>query len=231
VIGAHGAGAIAGIVSAHATNEEIFLFERLVRESLQGRVAGVAWSPPDATHDDFLIDGDKNPNTAGLRLLTGDDAGVDALLADAVAGNVRALILLRTDLAASHGDALLTQLGDHVDFVIALDTHFNATSEIADFLLPIASFAETDGTFVNRGHRVQRVREAFHAPAQALPAWLLLSQLRADLGRHPIPSDASAVFTELSAAHVPFRHQSYATIGEQGLPIHAPPGPNPASAS
>ena len=72
-------------------------------------MAGVSWSPPDATHDDFLIDRDKNPNTAGLRLLTGDDAGVDALLADAAAGRLRALILLRTDLAASHGDALVTQ--------------------------------------------------------------------------------------------------------------------------
>ena len=48
ILGAHGAGAIAGIVSAQATNEELFLFERLVRETLQGRTAGVSWSPPDA---------------------------------------------------------------------------------------------------------------------------------------------------------------------------------------
>ena len=61
---------IAGIISAQATNEEVFLFERLMREALSGRVAGLSWSPPDASHDDLLIDRDKNPNTAGLRALT-----------------------------------------------------------------------------------------------------------------------------------------------------------------
>jgi NADH-quinone oxidoreductase subunit G len=228
VLGAHGAGAIAGIVSAQATNEEIFLFERLLRETLEGRVAGVSWSPPNALHDDFLIDADKNPNSAGLRVLAADGDGMAPLLADAAAKRVRVLILLRTDLTPSHGETVVTQLGEQVDYVVALDTHFSATAEIADVLLPIASFAETDGTFINRGGRVQRVREAFRPPAQSRAAWQVLSELRADLGRHPVPADASAVFTELAAAHAPFRHLSYTTIATQGAPIDSPqPSPNP----
>src|SRR6185369_10846545 len=85
VLGASGGGAVAGIASAQATNEELFVFARLLRESLGGRAAGVSWSPPDAYHDDFLIDRDKNPNTNGVRLLLGDADGVAALLADAAA--------------------------------------------------------------------------------------------------------------------------------------------------
>jgi predicted molibdopterin-dependent oxidoreductase YjgC len=223
----HGAGAIAGIVSAQATDEEIFLFERLLT-TLEGRIAGLSWSPPDASHDNFLIDADKNPNGAGLRLLTAGGTTVDALLADAAKGTVRALVLLRTDLAASHGHAAVTQLGEQVDYVVALDTHFSPTAEIADVLLPIGTFAETDGTFVNRRGRVQRVREAIRPPAQARPGWMVLSQLRADLARHPEPADASAVFTELAAVQAPFRHLSYATIGDHGLPVD---GPSAADAS
>ena len=79
------------------------------------------------------------------------------------ARDVRALLLLRTDLSASHGEDAVTQLGEQVDYVVVLDTHFGPTAEIADVLLPIASFAETDGTFVNRGGRVQRIREAIPA--------------------------------------------------------------------
>jgi NADH-quinone oxidoreductase subunit G len=218
---AHGAGAIVGIASAQATNEEIFLLERLLRGSLDGRLAGLSWSPADASHDDFLIDRDKNPNTAGLRLLAADADGVDAVLADAAKGTVRAVVLLRTDLAASHGEAAVTQLGEHVDYVAALDTHFTPTAEIADVLLPLATFAETDGTFVNRRGRVQRIREAIQPPAQARPGWMVLSQLRADLARHPEPADASAVFTELAAAHAAFRHLSYTAIGSLGLPVEA----------
>jgi predicted molibdopterin-dependent oxidoreductase YjgC len=123
----------------------------------------------------------------------------------------------------------VTQLGDQVEYVVALDTHFSPTAEIADVLLPIASFAETDGTFVSRGGRVQRVREAFRPPAQSRAGWQVLSELRADLGRHAVPADASAVFTELAAAHAPFRHLSYAAIGTQGAALDAPqPAANPA---
>jgi NADH-quinone oxidoreductase subunit G len=216
----YGPGSVAGIVSAQATNEEIFLFARLLSE-VEGRVAGLSWSPPDAFHDEFLIDHDKNPNSAGLRLLAGGD-GVGALLGDAAAGRIRAVLLLRTDLTAPHGEQPVTALGEQVDFVVALDTHFSATAEIADVLLPIASFAETDGTFVNRGARVQRVREAIRPPAQSRAGWLVLSELLGDLGAHPVAADASAVFTDLAASQARFRHLSYATIGDAGLPLDAP---------
>jgi NADH-quinone oxidoreductase subunit G len=217
ILGAHGAGAIAGIASARATNEELFLFERLVRETLQGRSAGVSWSPPNASHDDFLIDADKNPNSTGLRVLLAGGDDIATALDQAAKGTIRALILLRSDLTASHGEQAVTLLGEQVEYVVVLDTHFGPTAEIADVLLPIATFAETDGTFVNRKGRVQRVRAAIRPPAQAQPGWLVLSQLEAALSRHPVPADAAVVFTELAAAHAPFRHMSYATLGASGL--------------
>jgi NADH-quinone oxidoreductase subunit G len=231
ILGAHGAGAIGGIVSAQATNEEVYLFERLLRETLEGRLAGLSWSPPGALHDDFLIDRDKNPNTAGLRALATGGVGVDALLRESAAGTLRAAILLRVDLSAPYGDEVITQLGTQLDYVVVLDTHFSRTAEIADILLPIGTFAETDGTFINRGGRVQRVRSAIQPPAQARPGWQVLSELRGDLGRHPVPADANAVFTELAAAHAPFRHLSYAKIGERGMPLEAPAAPAPAAMS
>jgi NADH-quinone oxidoreductase subunit G len=212
----HGGSAIAGMVSAQATNEEIFLFSRLLRESIGGPLSGLSWSPPEAAHDDFLIDRDKNPNSAGLRALTADGVAVDTLLANAQRGQLRALVLLRTDLTAARGEALVTALGEAVDYVVVLDTHFGPTAEIADVLLPIATFAETDGTFVNRQQRVQRVREALHPPAQARPGWLVISELLAELGKVSVPADASAVFAELAAAHAPFRHLSYQVIGDHG---------------
>ncbi len=230
LLDAHGTGAIAGIASAQATNEEIFLLERLLHQALDGRLAGAAWSPPDASHDDFLIDRDKNPNTAGLRLLLAARSDeIEAVLAAAVQGGVRALILLRTDLAASHGDAAVVQLGEQVDYVVVLDTHFSRTAEIADVLLPVATFAETDGTFVNRDGRVQRINEAIRPPVQSRPGWLVLSELRGDLGRHPVAVDARAVFTELAAAHAPFRHLSYATIGGHGAAVDTSTHPQAAA--
>jgi NADH-quinone oxidoreductase subunit G len=216
----HDSGArIAGIVSAQATNEEVFLFQRLLQDALGARLGALAWSPPDASHDGFLIDADKNPNTAGLRALTGNATDLAALLEAATGGQIRALVLLRTDLAASHGAALVTALGEQVDYVVVLDTHFGPTAEIADVLLPIGTFAETDGTFVNRSGRVQRVRQAFQPPAQARPGWTVLSELLAELGSAAVPADAGAVFSEVAAAHPAWRHLSYAAIGDHGMTL------------
>ena len=218
-IAAHGPSAVAAIVSARSTNEEVFLADRLFRGQLQARMAGLSWSPADASRDDFLIDADKNPNSAGLRLLAAQDAGLDAVVAAARGGTIRVLVLVGSDLTGPYGEAVLDALSDSVEFVVALDTHFSRTAEIADVLLPIASFAETDGTFVNRSRRVQRVRESIPPPVQARPGWQVLSELLRDLGGPAVPADASAVFTELAAAHAPFKHLSYARLGDVGLPL------------
>jgi NADH-quinone oxidoreductase subunit G len=221
IVATHGAGAMAGIVSAQATNEEIHLFARLMRDALGAQVATLSWSPPDATRDDFLIDADKNPNSAGLRALVPTASDLEQLLAQARSGVLRGLVLLRADLHAARGSELLDALGESLEFVAVLDTHFGPTAEIGDLLLPIATFAETDGTFINRAARVQRVHEAVAPPAQAARGWQLLSQLIGDVTGDAVPVDASAVFTELAAAHAAFRQLAYSRLGDQGQPLPA----------
>src|SRR5439155_384311 len=92
----HGPGAVGIIVSAEAANEEVFLLRRFATR-LEARLAGIAWSPPDADHDDFLIKADKNPNTRGLALqgLTSDPGEI---LTAAARGDLRALVLHRVDV-------------------------------------------------------------------------------------------------------------------------------------
>jgi NADH-quinone oxidoreductase subunit G len=215
----HGNAAIAGIVSAQATNEEVFLFSRLLHDCLAGRVAGYAWSPPNAYRDEFLVDADRNPNSAGLHAV-GLNAGADSpLLRDVREGRVRALLVLRSDFAPAGDRVLLDALEEKVDFLVVLDTHFHQTGERADVLLPIATFAETDGTFVNRNGRVQRIRQAFAAPAGARPGWQVISELCAAVSGSVVLADAGAAFTELAAAVPAFRALSYRSLGDLGMPL------------
>jgi NADH-quinone oxidoreductase subunit G len=224
IVAEDGGGAVAGVVSAQATTEEAFLFERLLHDDLGGHVSGFHWSPPDAFRDDFLVDGDKNPNTAGLNAL-GLPAVIPPELTGAVkSGAVRALVLLRTDFPAAFDDALVAALEEKVECLVVLDTHYHATAELADVLLPVGSFAETDGTFINRSGRVQRVRPAFAPPANARPAWEVLSELRSRLGHSSAPLAASAVFDEIAAAVPAFRDVGYEKIGTLGVSIAAASG-------
>lgn len=217
IAGEHGGQAIGGVVSAQATNEEAFLFARWMKESLGARVAGWQWSPPDASKDDRLRDADKNANAAGLRAL-----GLmpdDGVLKAAVDGELRALVLFRTDLTASHGATVLDTIGERVDFVLVLDTHYHGTGEIADLQLPIGTFAETDGTYVNRSGMVQRIREACPPVGESRAGWRVLGELLAAGDADAVPVDSGAVFTQLAAAVPAFQPLSYQTIDLQGSPL------------
>jgi NADH-quinone oxidoreductase subunit G len=213
-----GGRAVRGVVGAQATCEEAFLFQQLVGRVLGGRVGGFRWSPPDAYHDDFLIDADRNPNTMGLQALGIGSDGVDGLMGDVAAGQVGALALLRADPSLALGAKDLDLLADRVDFVVVIDTHYRMIAEAADVVLPAAAFAETDGTVVNRNRRAQLLRQAFAPPGDARPGWQLLREMLAYAGEDA-PASASGVLEQIAAAIPAFGGLSYAAIGELGAPL------------
>jgi len=66
---------------------------------------------------------------------------------------------------------------DRLDFLVVQDIFLTETAQMADVVLPGASFAEKDGTFTNTGRRVQRVRKAIDQPGQSKPDWMIICQL------------------------------------------------------
>src|SRR5262249_5723088 len=148
-------------------------------EHLGAHVAGISWSPPHASHDNFLIKADKNPNTQGLRLqgLTPDDGAVDRMLADAAAGKVQALVLFRVDLTTWCDAAIARETRSAVPFVLVMDSGQRETAEYANVVLPIGTYAESDGTFVNHAGRVQRFWKAVVPPGEARSGWDAVAEL------------------------------------------------------
>jgi len=215
---AHGPGAIGLIVSAHAPNEEIHLLRRL-GAALGARVAGIAWSPPDAYHDDFLIKADKNPNTEGLRLQGVPlDGAVDELVERAARGDLAALVLHRTDLTAWREVASTRAALESVPCLVVIDTDQRECAQFADAVLPIATYAETDGTFTNFARRVQRFHAAVPPPGEARPGWRVLGELVAAVGGEAAPDTADAVFRALAAECPSFRGLDFGSLGAQGRP-------------
>jgi len=216
----HGAKAIAGIVGAKATNEEAFLFSRLLQEQVgTTNVAGFSWSPADAFHDDFLIKADKNPNTRGLKalgLLNGGPTADDVLNA-AEKGEVKALLVFAADLSAAFAPDKLDKALGNVE-VIVCDTDYNGTAEYADVLLPIGTAAETDGTYTNHAGRVQRARQAFPPPGEVKTGWEVLATLRGRLGGTE-PVSITEVFGELAQKVTPFAGLTYGKLGSQGMAL------------
>lgn len=69
------------------------------------------------------------------------------------------------------------------DFVVVFTPFDNEQVQLnADVVLPIATFAETDGTYVNTTGHWQSVGKAVSAPGEARPAWKVLRVMANKLG-------------------------------------------------
>ena len=164
---------------------------------------------------------DLAPNVDGAGILGFERAGSD----DATGG---------LGAAASH-DGILVVLGDQLgdqpeDFgadaslYVYLGTFDSPAARNADFVLPVTTFAEEDGTFVNAQGRVQRFEQGLQAPGSARPAWLVLGALLAALEGGNPPGSAADAFAALAAEYAAFAGLSHDAIGTAGAvpePAHA----------
>ena len=73
------------------------------------------------------------------------------------------------------------QLGK-LDFLVVSELFMSETAELADVVLPAASFAEKDGTFTATDRRIQMIRKAVDPVGGSRPDWVIISEISGRLG-------------------------------------------------
>ena len=93
-----------------------------------------------------------------------------------------------------------------LDFLVVQDIFMHETAELADVVLPAASFAEKEGTFTNSERRVQRVRQVIAPVGQSRADWEIVQDVaRRTARRLGMPGtgfehgSAASVFDELAS--------------------------------
>lgn len=109
-----------------------------------------------------------------------DDVGltVTEMVDGALTGEIRAMLVMgenpiMSEPNLSHAKHAIEAL----DLLVCIDIFMNETGELADVILPSASFAEKDGTFTNSDRRIQRVRQALPAVGQSRSDWQIMCDL------------------------------------------------------
>ncbi|WXL25657.1 NADH-quinone oxidoreductase subunit NuoG [Ectopseudomonas mendocina] len=101
-------------------------------------------------------------NSMGLALLAGDDSqSLDDALNALSSGDADAVVVLENDLYRRADSAKVDAALAAAKVVIVADHQHTATSDKAHLLLPVASFAEGDGTLVSLEGRAQRFFQVF----------------------------------------------------------------------
>ncbi len=169
-------GRWAVLASAQYSNEELSLVQKLFVERLKWKNLAFYAPQPDGVEDDFLIKKDKNPNTAGAVKIFGGQSDISPILEKAARGELDGLFVFHHDLSKIK-EPSLQSIRQKVKTIIYEGWTLNPTSNIADVVLPSATYAEKEGTFTNFEGRVQRFKKAVEPLGASRPTLDILHDL------------------------------------------------------
>jgi NADH-quinone oxidoreductase subunit G len=196
---------LAVIGSARATTEELYLLK-------QFGPAIAAYVPRVGEGDSFLLNTDRNPNTAGAKLL-GYDGDVSKIADGIAAGNIKTLIVLGED-------AIAPELFTKLELLIVLDVLPGRATEAAHYVLPGVTFAEKRGTFINAKNRIQRLNPAIAPLDGTFPEHEVLSALLAELGGKRCAT-LEDVFAEMAREVPSLAGLNLSKIGDGGVEVQS----------
>jgi predicted molibdopterin-dependent oxidoreductase YjgC len=121
--------------------------------------------------------GERVPKQAGL--------GYRQIVAGIRQGKIKALVAIGENAStALDADGELHSVLSRLEFLAAQDTFLSGIAGHANVVLPMASFAERNGTYTSFERRVQRVRQAIKPVGEAKEAWQAFSWVARAMGGH-----------------------------------------------
>jgi NADH-quinone oxidoreductase subunit G len=196
-----GCGRLGGVLSPYLSVEEAYLLAKLLR-SIDPRAVLALGPVPAAAEDQrfpggFVVSAEKAPNRRGVEEVLAHFAGrvpTFAQFLDVVgSGEVRG-VWVSGGYKAPWIDEPAARRFQGLALLVVQDLFPSPLGERADYTLPAAACAERDGSYVNRGDRLQTSPMAVRPPWGVRPEGSLYWQL---LGCHGLYQQR-AVLDELS---------------------------------
>jgi formate dehydrogenase major subunit len=160
------------------------------------------------------------------------DPGLTAthMMEKAHEGEVRALYIIGENPMISDPDLNHAKKSlENLDFLVVQDIFMTETAELADVVLPTASFAEKDGTFTNTERKVQRVRRAIDSPGDAKEDWVILCDIARRMGYEMNYKNAEEIMTEIAEVTPSYCGINYDRIRNDGIHWPCPSTDHPGT--
>jgi predicted molibdopterin-dependent oxidoreductase YjgC len=149
----------------------------------------------------------------------------------AVAGELRGVYVMGENPLISHPDQTHARKAfERLDFLVVQDIFPTVTSELADVILPAATYAEKDGTFTSTERRVQRVRKAIEPLGQSRADWEILCEIGRRAGYNGMQYNSpSEIMDEIARVTPIYGGMSFARIDAVGLQWPCPAEDHPGT--
>jgi NADH-quinone oxidoreductase subunit G len=197
------------VVSAAESCESLFYLRSLLsRMGINGGTfrAGSGEEASLAGFPKLRLRAERAPNVAGAELFgfQREDSVPDCRDGDTLVVMGERL----TDLPEDYGSA--------AGFFLYVGSHVELAASSASAILPVTTFVEMEGSFVNFDGRLQRFHQALRPAGVARPAWMILSRLLSMLGEAEGVLDVRAAFAAMSAATPAMGDLSWESLGLRG---------------
>ncbi len=145
-------------------------------------------------------------------------------------GKMKALYIIGENPMISDPDLNHAKKGlDNLDFLVVQDIFLTDTAKMADVVLPSASFAEKNGTFVNTERKVQRVRAAVEPPGISREDWEIICDLSDLMGHSMKYNNVQDIMKEISEVTPSYCGINYDRIEIEGIHWPCPTTEHPGT--
>lgn len=128
-------------------------------------------------------------------------------------GQLKALYVMGENPVLSDPDQAHVLKGlKNAELLIVQDIFMTETAQLADVVLPAASFAEKQGHFTNTERRVQQLQAAIPSPGQARLDWQIINDIANQLGANWSYQDERQVWHEINEVTPQYRGISWQSI-------------------
>jgi len=153
----------------------------------------------------------KLPQNSGLTVVE--------MMNEAAKGNLKAMYIMGENPMLSDPDINhVKEALENLEFLVVQDIFLTETAQLADVVLPGASYAEKDGTFTATDRRVQRIRKAIDPVGESKPDWQIVCELARKMGSGEFEySSPAEIMDEIASVTPIYGGMVYERLEDIGL--------------
>lgn len=207
-----GAAGVAALISPYLSVEEAFLVLRWLVESGHPDVSLLDYSAGfDGfdRHDAILVSKDKSPNSAGvaevMKKLGGSFVPFETIEKRVAGGKIDALLFFGPSCGTSAFFESRRATFEKCRFTASITTHFEGIAAASDAVLPLLTWAESTGRFMNKSGILQKYGPAvLPACRETMGNIEVIEGLMTAMGHKTHHSSANSVFEQMIGRYKTF---------------------------
>ncbi len=236
------------VASAFSTLEDNYALKKFAKEIFGNDDIFYIPYIDESFSDEFLKKSDKTPNANGLKLL-GIKPFSNETIDKLSSGKIKLLYILNDDIMRMPGADVFA---GKIETSIQQISVYNKFSNNANIILPLSTYAEINGTFINFQNRIQRLKPAVTTIEEerlvgefavsrldkfgasndrwthgtkfnARPGWKILKLVAKAMGHDFSFENSEEVFMEICSAVPGMNGYDYESVGKHGIVVGEKP--------